>query len=64
MSDRFESDIRDVLERLTAIETKLDDRDRRLLQVEGILGRNGFITTAISGVTAAIILTVKYLVDR
>ena len=60
----MEKDMRGILERLTAIETKLDDRDRRLQQLESIAGRNGIITTIVSGVTASIILTIKYLVDK
>ena len=63
-TERMEQDIRNILNRLTAIETKLDDRDRRLEQLEAVAGRNALLTTVGSAVTASIILGIRYLAGK
>jgi hypothetical protein len=63
-TERMEQDIRNILNRLTAIETKLDDRDRRLEQLEAVAGRNALLTTVVSAVTASIILGIRYLAGK
>jgi len=53
--------ITEILVRLERIETKLEDRDRRLSAVERVVGKHTFIAAIVSAVVYSVILAVKYV---
>ena len=59
-----DQDIKEILDRLARIETKLEDDRPRLYNLERQVGRQNFVASMLGALAAGAVLMIKYIAGR